>query len=37
MEQLVSVLRVWLQRAERIAAPKSDDSEKVLTFPTRVG
>ncbi|BCJ92249.1 histidine kinase [Terrihabitans soli] len=31
MEQLVSVLRVWLQRADQIGAPKSDG--KILAFP----
>jgi DNA-binding response OmpR family regulator len=32
MEQLVSVLRVWLQRAEQIDVAKESDGAKVLAF-----
>jgi CheY-like chemotaxis protein/vacuolar-type H+-ATPase subunit F/Vma7 len=32
MEQLVSVLRVWLQRAEQAAAPKPGDGARVIAF-----
>jgi CheY-like chemotaxis protein len=32
MEQLVSVLRVWLQRAEQAGAPKLGDGAKVIAF-----
>jgi len=37
MEQLVSVLRVWLQRADRIGPAKSGDGAKVLSFPPLAG
>jgi CheY-like chemotaxis protein len=37
MEQLISVLRVWLQRADHIGTAKSSENANVLSFPTLAG
>jgi HAMP domain-containing protein/signal transduction histidine kinase/CheY-like chemotaxis protein len=37
MEQLVSVLRVWLQRADQVGTSKTSEGAKVLTFPPLAG
>jgi CheY-like chemotaxis protein len=37
MEQLISVLRVWLQRADQIGTPKSGDNANIVAFPKHAG